>query len=176
MLHPAHLLGASLLLSGCLSSGEARLPGGTYRLQPSSVAPKADTWEEVEFRHPKGQGKFLVHILNTGAKIRLTILDPATMATLLACSYENGELKRSGIDREIPDALPLALLQIATWPTDAVQAGLTGSLRIVAEPHRRVLEDQRTPVVIIEGMPPGRRTIRLPDYGAVITVQTAPQP
>ena len=98
------------------------------------------------------------------------------MATLLACSYENGELKRSGIDREIPDALPLALLQIATWPADAVQAGLTGSLRIVAEPHRRVLADQRTPVVIIEVMPSGRRTIRLPDYGATITVQTAPQP
>jgi hypothetical protein len=119
-----------------------------------------------------------VHVLNTADKSRITVMDPATMATLLSCAYAGGELSRSGIAsaREIPDALPLALLQIATWPADAVQAGLTGDLRLRQEPGRRILADDRRTVAIVEGTAPGKRTIRLPAYDTVITVTPAPQP
>lgn len=178
MLHPALLLGASLLLAGCLTTGEARLPGGTYHLRPPSAAPKTDIWEEVEFQHPKGKDKFLVHILNTAEKTRVTILDPTTMATLVSSTHEAGRLKRTGLipSREIPDELPIALLQISTWPMDKVRAGLTGHLALEAKPRRRVLLDEGMPIAIIEEEAAGKRTIRLPRHEVLITVRTTVHP
>jgi len=175
MLNPAHLLGASLLLSGCLSPGESRLPGGTYQLQPAAAAPQQDTWEEIEVRHPKGHGKFLAHVLNTHEKTRLTILDSVSLATLLSCTYEAGTLTRTGLipPKDIPDDLPLALLQIAAWPADSVKIGLTGRLGLRTTDRNRVLTEGDEPLALIEEIPPGTRRIRLPRYETTISIRPA---
>lgn len=178
MLHPALLLGASLLLSGCLSPGEARLPGGTYRLQPASSALRMDAWEEIEFQYPDRKGRFLIHVLNTEDKTRLTILDPASMATLLSCTYSDGKLERAGIipAREIPDELPLALLQISAWPEEAVRSGLTGELRLQRTLGRRILSDAGSAIAVIEEHSEDNRTILLPRFEVTISVRKATQP
>jgi len=137
-----------------------------------------DAWEEIEFQQPEKKGRFLVHVLNTEDKTRLTILDPVSMATLLSCSYSAGKLERAGIipAREIPDELPLALLQISSWPEEAVRSGLTGDLDLQCTRGRRLLSDAGSAIAIIEERSAGYRTILLPRLEVTISVRKATQP
>jgi hypothetical protein len=154
MLYRALLLGATLLVSGCLSPGETRLPGGSYHLQPAGASPSLNKWVEVTVEHQKGREKFLVHALNTEHKTRIALIDPASLATLLSCAAEDGVFTRSGIipERIVPTELPLCLLQIAEWPKTSVEAGLRGGLVITEKDGvRSILSgDQQVAVISYE--------------------------
>lgn len=151
MLYHALLLGATLLLCGCLSPGEARLPGGTYFIQPSEMAGPMDAWTEIVVSDSTGSKKYLIHVLNTDQKTRLTLIDCASLATLLTCSYEQGQLTRTGLitAQRIPTELPLSLLQIVHWPKESVKAGLRGGLDLVVNnDERRLVRSEDTVAVV----------------------------
>ena len=177
MLYPALLLGATLLVSGCLSPGETRLPGGSYVLQPPGASPSIDKCVEVTVEHPKGREKYLVHALNTHQITRITLIDPSSLATLLSCAVEHGEFTRTGMipERFVPTELPLCLLQIAEWPKSSVAAGLRGGLEVAEDGVARSIlsGDKRVAVISYEGgevrsvhVPVASVTIRLQRYEA----------
>jgi hypothetical protein len=180
MMHPTLcILTFGMLLAGCLSSGETRLPGGTYRLQPAADAAPINEWQEIVLTHPKGQQKLLSHVLNTPTRTRLTILDPTTLTTLASCSYEDGHAQLAGplaTDGSIPAELPLAILQLSEWPNASIYRGLTGGLRLTTLSDRRLLQDDETTIAEIEILPDHVRIIRLPHYGTTIRVTPTRQP
>ena len=105
-------------------------------------------------------------------------MDAASLATLLSCSYEAGMLTRTGLISagEIPDELPLALLQISSWPTDSVTSGLTGRLELRLADQKRILSENGEPLAVIEENPSGTRRIQLPRYRTTISIRTTNQP
>jgi len=178
MPHFLRILPLCLLLGGCLSPGETRLPGGTYRLQPSADAANLDEWQEVEVVWPEGHRKLLAHALNTPTKTRLTLMDPTTLATVAACTMENGRASLSGpaAMSDLAPELPLAVLQLAIWPQGSVQHGLSGGLRSTTLAGKRVIEDGETTLAEIETQADRSRIIRLPRYGTTIWIRPTPQP
>lgn len=167
-----------LLLVGCLSPGETRLPGGTYRLQPSADAASLDELQEVEITYPKGHRKMLAHVLNTPTKTRLTLMDPTTLATVAACTMENGRTTLIGpaAASDLAPELPLAVLQLAIWPQGSVQRGLSGGLRSSTHAGKRVIDDGDTTLAEFETQADRSRTIHLPRYSTTIRIRPASQP
>jgi hypothetical protein len=167
-----------MLLTGCLSPGEARLPGGTYRLRPPAEAPNGEEWQEVTAIDPNGARKFIVHLLNRPDMTRLTILEPSTMVTLLRSSFDGHEVASDGpmTRSKIPAELPLALLQLSSWPGEAVDKGLTGALQMTVTGRKRTLRAGGNVVLEAEGLDDGLRVIRLPNQGVRIEIRTVQQP
>jgi hypothetical protein len=166
------------MLIGCLSPGETRLPGGTYKLQPSSDGSVLDEWQEIEVTHPKGRQKLLAHVLNTSTKTNLTVLDPSTLATLAVCTYEGGRASLTGpaASSDIPSELPMAILQLTSWPSPSIQRGLSGGLRITTLGDQRVITNGVTALAEIEVQANRSYFIRLPGHATTIKVTPAQQP
>lgn len=179
-MHPSlRILASSMLLVGCLAPGETRLPGGTYQLQPAADAERVDEWQEIEVWHPKGHQKLLAHVLNTPARTRLTVMDPTTLATLAACTYENGAASLTGplaASRDIAPELPLALLQLTTWPQTSAQRGLSGELHLTTDGPRRLLLDGASTLAEISTLPNRERLIHVPRFDLKIKVSPTSQP
>jgi hypothetical protein len=113
-----------------------------------------ESWEEVVVQRDGTTRKFLSHVLNTASKTTLTIIDPATMATLISCTQEGERFSRTGILRShsIPPELPLALLQLVAWPEAAAKNGLSPEFRLTATPGIRTLTNGREVVLIAEDL------------------------
>ncbi len=171
------MLGVSLLLIGCLSPGEARLPGGTYHLQPAADAPLLDEWQEVETTDQRGTRKLLVHVLNRPGMTRLTLLEPASLATLLRCDFDGTAATRSGplFAENIPAELPLAVLQLSRWPRTSVSRGLSGDLSITDDGVRRTIWSGSEVFAHIEECPDRQTAIQLPGQGTTIRIRKADQ-
>lgn len=167
-----------MLLTGCLSPGEARIPGGTYRLRPPAEAPNYEEWQEVTVTDPNGARKFIAHLLNRPDTTRLTILEPSTMMTLLRSSFDGHEVASDGpiIGSKVPAELPLALLQLSSWPREAVDKGLSGGLQMTVKGRRRRLREGENVVLDAEGLDDGSQVIRLPNQGIRIEIRPAQQP
>jgi hypothetical protein len=179
-MHPSvRILPACVLLVGCLSPGETRLPGGTYQLQPTGDADAINEWQEIEVVHAKGTQKLLAHLLNTTTRTRLTVMDPTSLATLATCTYEHGTATLAGplaTAQSIPPELPLAILQLTTWPYNSAQRGLSGDLSLTTKGDCRVLKDSHSTLVEVETLPNRTRLIRLPRYETTIKVSPTSQP
>lgn len=170
MIRATSLLGLAMLLAGCATPGIADLPGGAYRLQTSDSASPMESWEEVVVQRDGTTRKYLSHVLNTTSKTTLTIIDPATMATLISCTQEGERFSRTGILRahSIPPELPLALLQLVSWPEAAARNGLSPEFRLTATPGVRTLTNEREIVLISEDLREAGRLITLPGYATKI--------
>ncbi len=179
-MHPSlRILPICMLLIGCLSPGETRLPGGTYQLQPAADAIPLDEWQEIEVVHAKGTQKLLAHVLNTPVLTRLTIMDPTSLATLATCTYEHGTATLRGplaTAQPIAPELPIAILQLTTWPYNSAQRGLSGDLSLTTKGDCRVLKDSHSTLVEVETLPNSTRLIRLPRYETTIKVSPTSQP
>jgi len=171
------ILGASLLLTGCLSPGEARLPGGTYQLQSPTEGPLIDVWQEVVATDKQGTRKLLAHVLNRPGATRLTLLEPTSLVTMLQCDFDGKRATRSGplLAERIPAELPLAILQLSLWPEGSARKGLTGDLQITEKGGHRIIWDGDEVFAEIAGQPSGPMVIRLPGYATVIHIREAEQ-
>lgn len=178
MLRGTIQFGLAMLLAGCATPGIADLPGGYYQLQPPESADPMETWEEVLVQREGTTRRFISHVRNTRSKTTLTIMDPATMATLISCTQEAGCFSRSGILR--PDAispeLPLALLQLVVWPETSARKGLSPDLSLSAMAGVRTLTNGGDAVLIAEDLREGGRRITLPGYATTIRLRTIPSP
>ena len=159
-----------MLLAGCATPGIADLPGGAYRLQTSDSASPMESWDEVVVQRDGTTRKYLSHVHNTASKTTLTIIDPATMATLISCTQEGERFSLTGILRahSIPPELPLALLQLVAWPEAAAKNGLSPEFRLTATPGVRTLTNGREVVLIAEDLREAGRLITLPGYATKI--------
>jgi hypothetical protein len=129
-----------------------------------------ESWEEVVVQRDGTTRKYLSHVLNTANKTTLTIIDPATMATLISCTQEGERFTRTGMLRShsIPPELPLALLQLVAWPEAAVRKGISPEFRLTATPGVRTLTNGRDVVLIAEDLREAGRRITLPGYATKI--------
>ncbi len=170
MIRATSLLGLAMLLAGCATPGIADLPGGAYRLQTSDSASPMESWDEVVVQRDGTTSKYLSHVHNTASKTTLTIIDPATMATLISCTQEGERFSLTGILRahSIPPELPLALLQLVAWPEAAAKNGLSPEFRLTATPGVRTLTNGREVVLIAEDLREAGRLITLPGYATKI--------
>jgi hypothetical protein len=170
MIRATSLLGLAMLLAGCATPGIADLPGGAYRLQTSDSASPMESWDEVVVQRDGTTRKYLSHVHNTASKTTLTIIDPATMATLISCTQEGERFSLTGILRahSIPPELPLALLQLVAWPEAAAKNGLSPEFRLTATPGVRTLTNGREVVLIAEDLREAGRLITLPGYATKI--------
>lgn len=170
MIRVTSLLGLAMLLAGCATPGIADLPGGAYRLQTSDSASPMESWDEVVVQRDGTTRKYLSHVHNTASKTTLTIIDPATMATLISCTQEGERFSLTGILRahSIPPELPLALLQLVAWPEAAAKNGLSPEFRLTATPGVRTLTNGREVVLIAEDLREAGRLITLPGYATKI--------
>ena len=170
MIRATSLLGLAMLLAGCATPGIADLPGGAYRLQTSDSASPMESWDEVVVQRDGTTRKYLSHVHNTASKTTLTIIDPATMATLISCTQEGERFSLTGILRahSIPPELPLALLQLVAWPEAAARNGLSPEFRLTATPGVRTLTNGREVVLIAEDLREAGRLITLPGYATKI--------
>jgi hypothetical protein len=170
MIRVTSLLGLAMLLAGCATPGIADLPGGAYRLQTSDSASPMESWDEVVVHRDGTTRKYLSHVHNTASKTTLTIIDPATMATLISCTQEGERFSLTGILRahSIPPELPLALLQLVAWPEAAAKNGLSPEFRLTATPGVRTLTNGREVVLIAEDLREAGRLITLPGYATKI--------
>lgn len=179
-MHPSlRILPICMLLIGCLSPGETRLPGGTYQLQPAADAAPLDEWQEIEVTHPQGTQKLLGHLLNTPALTRLTIMDPTSLATLATCTYEHGTATLRGpltTAQPIAPELPMAILQLTRWPHNSAQRGLSGDLSLTTQGNRRFIKDSHSTLAEVTSLPNRALLIRLPRYETSIKVSPTPQP
>lgn len=178
MIRVTSLLALAMLLAGCATPGIADLPGGAYRLQPSGSASPMESWDEVVVQRDGISRKYLSHVLNTASKTTLTVIDPATMATLISCTQEGAHFSRTGIlpRNTIPPELPLALLQLVAWPEAAARDGLSPELRLSASPGVRTLTNGREVVLIAEDLREAGRRITLPGYATKIHLRPMPGP
>ena len=170
MIRATSLLGLAVLLAVCATPGITDLPGGAYRIQTPDSASPMESWEEVVVQRDGTTRKYLSHVLNTANKTTLTIIDPATMATLISCTQEGERFTRTGMLRShsIPPELPLALLQLVAWPEAAVRKGISPEFRLTATPGVRTLTNGRDVVLIAEDLREAGRRITLPGYATKI--------
>jgi len=137
-----------------------------------------ESWDEVVVQRDGISRKYLSHVLNTASKTTLTVIDPATMATLVSCTQEGAHFSRTGIlpRNTIPPELPLALLQLVAWPEAAARDGLSPELRLSASPGVRTLTNGREVVLIAEDLREAGRRITLPGYATKIHLRPMPGP
>ncbi len=167
-----------MLMAGCATSGIADLPGGFYRVQPPDSAIPMESWDEVVVQREDKSHRYLSHVLNTTSKTTLTIIDPATMATLISCTQEGDRFSRTGIIRSnsMPPELPLALLQLIAWPETAARNGLSPSLRLTASTGVRTIKNEGEVVLVAEDLTDRGRLITLPGYATKIVIRPIPSP
>jgi len=144
MRHVSPIFIATLLISGCLSHDEARIPGGTYRLQPPADGPWLNGWSVVTSVTDTESLDFILQIKNDGVRLEYALLEPVGMVTLLAGSFDGANVECSGpLARSIPSALPLAAIQMIHWPSRSFSTGLDGAIEFSEDSRGRRLNRGR---------------------------------
>ena len=116
-----------VLLAGCGSTRCPRLPGAvSYCLQPPAAGPGMTVLQHVSIVTPERQETLLVRIENNADRLALVGLSPLGQ-TLLTLTWDGTDVT----DTETPGGHPpirpgalVAVLQLALWPRESVQAGL----------------------------------------------------
>jgi hypothetical protein len=108
---------------------------------------------------------------------RLTLLEPASLATLLRCDFDGTAATCSGplFTENIPAELPLAVLQLSRWPRTSVRRGLSGDLSITDDGVRRTIWSGSKVFAQIDEYPDRQTAIRLPGQGTIIRIRKADQ-
>lgn len=133
----------SLFLTACAPAapGCANLPGGgSYCLQ-NGAGPNFSTLQQSVLTAGKQRMTLLTRIENDARGLRFAGMSPLGQ-TLLFVSWENGILRADlppEMAARLDPALFPAMVQIAMWPVEAVRAGLSPELELIAEPNRRRL-------------------------------------
>ncbi|MEI7429609.1 MAG: DUF3261 domain-containing protein [Betaproteobacteria bacterium] len=127
------LAGLLLALSAC-NSGDPRctkLPGGGgYCLQATSVLPSFDVQQKVETLFNGRHETLIVELEVDLDSMRFVGLTPFGQK-MLQMSYDNRVVSAPVLpDARIDPVLMLAMLQLALWPRESVQAGLDEGLVI----------------------------------------------
>lgn len=172
----ASLLLGLALLSACSTSRSPscpRLPEGQYCLQSTtSIAPFA-AQQKVDAYFGNRHETLLMEMEVDAAAMRLVGLTPFGQ-TLLQVEYDNIAIRATLPDSRLDPALIPALVQIALWPRETVQKGLTPELSIEDQTgFRRIHRGDKTVVEITyEGKHPPYQAmhLRLPEVGLALQI------
>lgn len=178
-----------LCLAGAMTAcGErdtrcADLPGaGRYCLQPSTTMKPFEVQQKVDLRFNGRRETLIVELEVDSAGLRLAGLTPFGQK-LLQISFDNATRKATLIagppGAQFDPALLVALIQMALWPSAAVDAGLAAPLVLEEDAQRRVYLNQGRPLMIVthQGAAPPYSSLQLamPDAGIEIDVENLSQ-
>lgn len=151
-----------LALAACgQQDSDARCPelpgGGRFCLQPSSALPPFTVQQKVDIRFSGRRETLIVQLEVDAEAMRVVGLTPFGQR-LLEASYDGQRVRAPTLpERRLDPALLLAMMQLALWPDDAVRAGLSPALELVASSDRRRISDHGKLVVELSytgGRPP----------------------
>lgn len=173
---------AVALLTACApeSPNCARLPGGArYCLQTSEGVVPFEVQQKIDVAFNGRRETMIAQVEVDAAGMRFAGLTPLGQR-LLQASFADGEVRADGVALEKLDpALLLALIQLASWNAERVQAGLGGSAELVeTEEGRRVVKEGRVVLHIgyTRGRPPtGDVEVGLPGTDVEFRIVTLDQ-
>lgn len=177
----AHTLTPMLLLvmAACVERDLrcADLPGrGHYCLQPTTIVAPFEAQQEVDATYNGRVEKMIVGIEVDANGMRFTGLTPFGQK-LVQVSYDNRQVTSAmPPDARLNPALIVALLQLALWPVDAVQTGLSEPLTIEESyGQRRIFANYETVLTVSyfgTKTPYHRLRVAFPSAGIELDVKT----
>ncbi len=171
-----------LLLCACLAAcGDdnprcPRLPGGgRYCLQTTAQTLPFDVQQKLDITFNGRRETMIAQLESDALGMRFAGMTPFGQK-LIQLDFDNETIKAVTFPgKGFDPALLLALVQIASWPLDGVQAGLDDST-VAEEGHgqRRLVRNGKELIVIgyTRGHPPhGDMFIQLPEAGVELSVE-----
>lgn len=165
-----------LVLTGCAHSTRCpTIPGGPeYCLQPSSTVPAFFALQDIRIRRHEMDERLIGQLEVDADGMRLACLTPMGQR-LLEASFDNRQAFADSVAGDRIDARALlSLVQLSSWPADAVRTGLAAEWDLEESPGlRQVLRAGRTYLEIRQaGKAPNfsRLKINLPDAEMTISV------
>jgi len=165
------------LLAGCAGDPLCpSLPGGPrYCLQATAAVAPHVALQDIRIRRGELDERLIVQLEVDKAGMRLAGLTPMGQRVLEA-QFDNKTASASSLAGDRLDARALlSLVQLATWPAEAVRAGLGDDCILVETPAQRLLLRDGRPIMAVArtGEPPDyqRLEISLPEAGMTVTVQ-----
>lgn len=175
-LHRAHGILILLALAGCANPRCPEIPGGPYYcLQTSTAVAPFTVLQDIHISRGALNERLIAQLEVDASGMRLVGFTPLGQK-VLSSGFDNvAATGESLIDERLDPRALLSLVQIATWPLEAVESGLQADWLVDDSPtSRRLLHDDRLVMEVLkQGKPPcfDRLDIAMPLVGFALTVE-----